>query len=129
MNLLYPSYKDGLLLANFDWLDDSIRVGLYTAATVYNAAHTVVADLGGIEISPGEADLINKFTAEGTAISFPAEYNALLSPETVAVAVMYKTSNNALMAYMSTVNGFTFNPSGANYTMSPGGPNGAWFTL
>jgi hypothetical protein len=43
--------------------------------------------------------------------------------------VLYSSTEVLLIAYMDQVNGFTFLPTGADYTLSPGGTNGAYFSL
>lgn len=128
MNILYPSYKDGLLNGDYSWALDQIRIALYDAPAVYDPVHVNISDLAGTQIAPGE-NLAGKFTTDGAPGSDPALYTGLVNPLDVAVAVMYRGSDGDLIAYMDQVNGFSFLPTGANYTLTPGGPGGVWFSL
>lgn len=129
MNILYPVYKEKLLTAQANWLTDSLKVALYDVLAVYDPAHTVLGDLAGTQIAPGDDPLFNKVIANGFAGSFPTQYDALIDPLDVAVAVIYRVGDNGLIAFMDDVNGFTFRPEGDNYTLTPGGPGGTFFAL
>ncbi len=129
MNVLYPSFKDLCVNKQFDWVADNTKIALYTVATVYVPSHSVITDLGGIQVAPGDDPITIRATNQGFCQGFPVEYNSLLNPEVVAVAVIYREFDGALVAFLDNVNGFTFQPSGANYTLSPGGPSGAYFAL
>lgn len=128
MNILYNSYKDGLLAGDFEWNLDQISIALYDSPAVYDAGHTNISDIAGTQIAAGDP-LTGKFTTDGAPGSDAAEYLGLTDPLDVSVAIIYRFSDGALIAYMDQVNGFTFLPTGANYKLYPGGPGLTWFSL
>lgn len=128
MNALYPSYKEQLLGQQANWLTDDIAVALYNADASFSTANTNIADIAGVQIAPGDL-LDGKDITDGYAASFTTIYSALLSPEDVAVAIIYRVSDGDLIAFLDEVAGFTFQPSGANYTLTPGGPGNSYFAL
>jgi hypothetical protein len=128
MNALYPIYKEFLLGAQANWQGDDIRIALYDSLAVYNAAHTVIGDIAGTQIASGTR-LTAMTVANGFAGSDPTEYNGLVNALDVAIAIIYRFSDGSLIAYLDQVNGFSFLPTGANYTLTPGGPGGTFFAL
>ena len=128
MNALYPSFKDQLLNQQINWVADAVSIALYDALAVYDANHNNIANIAGTQIAAG-TNLASKFVSGGFAGSAATQYNGLVNAEDVAIAIIYRSSDGALIAYLDQVNGFTFLPTGANYTLTPGGPGGTYFSL
>lgn len=128
MNALYPSFKDQLLNQQINWVSNQISIALYDALAVYDANHNNIANIAGTQIAAG-TNLTGKFVSSGFAGSALTQYNGLVNVEDVAIAIIYRSSDGALIAYLDQVNGFTFLPTGANYTLTPGGPGGTYFSL
>lgn len=128
MNALYFSFKELLLSKQINWLVDDIRVALYDAATIYDPLHSNISDLAGIQIDPG-VTLADRAVTDGYAIAGVSLYTNLTNPNIVAVAILYRFSDGALIAFMDEVIGFTFLPVGNDYALTPGGPGGAFFQL
>jgi len=128
LNALYPSFKDQLLTKQFSWLGDTLAVALYDVLAIYVPTDSNISEIAGTQIAPGDP-IANKTVVDGYAGSFPSVYTGLLNPLEVATAIIYRVSDGALVAYLDTVDGFTFKPTGANYTLTPGGPGGTYFAL
>jgi hypothetical protein len=128
VNALYPSFKDQLLLQQANWVSDTISIALYDALAVYDPSHTNILNIAGTQIAAG-TNLTGKFATDGFAGSDLTQYNGTVNALDVAIAIIYRSSDGALIAYLDQVNGFTFLPTGANYTLTPGGPGGTFFSL
>jgi hypothetical protein len=128
MNVIYPKAKELMLTNQFDWVNDSIAIALYGASTIYNPLHTLTTDLAGTQTAAGEP-LANKLTVIDLASSDNSIYYALSNPSAVTIAVMYRTSDNRLIAFLDEILGFNVTPTGADYEISPSGPSNSWFRL
>lgn len=128
MNALYFNFKELILTKQLNWLVDDIRVALYDATTIYDPLHVNISELAGPQIDPGST-LTSRSVADGFAIAGPSVYTNLTDPLTVAVAILYRFSDGSLIAFMDEVIGFTFQPVGNDYALTPGGPGGAFFQL
>ena len=128
MNQLYPYARELFLTAGIDWLLDDFAIALYDAGGVYNATHTLLSEVGGVQIDGGGI-LIDKFADDGYAVADQYTYVGLTNVNAVKFAVMYRTSDNTLIAHMDTVDGIPFTPSGGNYVIKGSGLDGAFFRL
>lgn len=128
MNVLYPSYKELTLTKQINWVVDDIRVALYDVLCVYDPLHTLIGDLAGTQIDPGTI-LTGRAATDGFTIAEPTLYPGLIDPLMVSVAIIYRFSDGALIAFMDEIVGFSFQPSGNDYALTPGGPGGSFFVL
>jgi hypothetical protein len=128
MNILYPSFKDGLL-TSASWVNDATRIALYNAGALYDPTHNNLSQIAGVQVAQGDSDMAGNTAIDGFAIGPPVEYSALTSPEDVAIAIIYRFSDGALIAFLDVVYGFNFQPIGEDYALSPGGPGGSYFAL
>jgi hypothetical protein len=128
MNVIYPKAKELMLSGQLDWANDPIAIALYTSVTVYNPVHSLITDLVGTFIAGG-TPLVNKEVIIDLATANSTTYFALENPATISVAVMYRVSDARLIAYLDDVTGFSLLPTGADYTLAPSGPSGAFFRL
>jgi hypothetical protein len=127
MNTLYPIARQNFLTGQLNWTNNDIRIALFDNTVNYTPTHTTIGQVG-TPISLGST-ILNRTATNGMAAGSPTVYNGLTNPVEVAVAVLYRSTDGLLIAYMDQVNGFTFLPTGADYTLSPGGTNGAYFSL
>ena len=128
MNTLYTSAKTHFLKNTMAWETDVLQIALYDNLCVFDDLHTNISELAGTQIAPGQP-LINAAVVLGTAASDDTVYTALTNPLTVSVAVIYRPLDGELIAFMDTVLGLPFIPTGGNYAVASSGPNDAWFTL
>lgn len=118
-NLLYPAGKKAILDADVDFLVDTIKIALVKTAYVYSSAHDFLDDLGANRVGT-DATLGGKSTTGGVFDATDPTWTALSSTE-VSYAVIYKDTGvdatSQLIAYLDTITGFPFTPSGADYTV------------
>lgn len=128
MNQLYPNAREEFLTGGIDWVSDSIAVALYNAGGTFSESNVHLGDVGGVQVSAGSS-LANKSATDGYADADDYLYVGLTSVDTVVYAIMYRTSDNLLIAHMDTVDGFPFTPSGDTYVLKGSMLGGAFFRI
>lgn len=118
-NLIYPTAKKAFLDGDIDLLTDTIKICLLKTAYTYSSAHDFVDDLGANRVGTDQT-LGTKTTTGGVFDAADPVWTALSSTE-VSYAVIYKSTGvdgtSQLIAYLDTITGVPFTPSGADYTL------------
>lgn len=128
MNQLYPYTRELFLTGGIDWETEAMAIALYDAGGVYVDSHTLLSEIGGTQIDAG-TELLNRTASDGYAVADQHTYAGLNTVDTVEYAVMYRTSDDLLIAHMDTVDGIPFKPTGGSYVIKGAGLNGAFFRL
>lgn len=119
MSFMYDKALQGFLEANIDWAADDIRVilvdtGLYTAVEATDEFLTSIA--GGARIAVS-GSLTGKTTTNGVADAADVTFPTVTGASVEALVVYKHTGSDAtarLIAYIDTVIGMPFTPSGAD---------------
>jgi hypothetical protein len=128
VNQLYPNARELFLTGELDWEAEPIAIALYDAGGVYNADHTLLSEVAGVQIDPG-GELLNRVATDGYAVADQYTYIALTSASTVTYAVMYNMTGDVLIAHMDTLDGIPFLPTGGSYVIKGNGYGGAFFRI
>lgn len=128
MNQLYYNARMLFLTGGIDWTLQGMAIALYDVGGAYNATHSLLTDVGGIQINAG--GLLENPTADGGyAVADDYTYVMLSSANAVRYGVMYRISDGLLVAHLASVDGIPFTPNGGDYTIKGNGPNGAYFRI
>lgn len=133
-NALYGKYKQtfyGSSAPAVDWDSDNIKVVLVSATyTVAINSDQFLSDIS----APARVATSGNLTGKSHTNGIVKAANVLLAAVTgsaVIAVVVYKDTGSAatspLMAYLDTLTGIPFTPSGADETISFDATNGAWF--
>lgn len=128
MSNLYPNAKEKFLDNTLDWVSDTIHVSLHDALAVYNSTHTLKTEVAGTEIASGQL-LLARAATSGYAIASTTKFSSLTHASAVAVALIYRSTDNTLIAHIDDADQFPFTPTGGDYNLVPGGLNGSFFQL
>lgn len=120
-NALYTLGRQSFLDADIDWSVDTIKVALVGAGYVVNlATDQFVTDLGANIVARSSA-FASKTSTAGVADAADVLF-AALTGTAVSYAVIYKDTGvdgtSRLIAYLDTITGVPFTPSGADVTIA-----------
>ena len=121
-NALYDKGREAFLGGTISWSGDTIKAVLVATSlyTVDLATHQFLSDVaGGARIATSGA-LTTKTVTAGVADADDAAFTAVAGVA-VAALVLYKDTGSAasspLIAYLDTVTGLPFTPSGGDVTI------------
>jgi hypothetical protein len=130
-NALYGKYKEGLYTNSapaVDWDNHDIKICLVSSSyTVNLATHQYKSDLSGIVATSG--NLSGKSHTLGVIKASNPTIAAVTGSQVVAIVVWRDTGvagTSPLIAYIDTMTGLPFTPSGADETISFDATNGIW---
>ena len=128
MNQLYPTIKNLMLTGQFNWLTDDIRIAMYDNQVVFDAAHNLISELAGQRLATSAA-LPGRTVGDTMVRTQPIRFTQLTTTDDVHALILFRASDDRLIAFMDDVTGFDFKADGADYIFTPTGPNGAIFKL
>lgn len=132
-NALYGKYKAtfyGSSAPAADWDADNIKIVLVTSGyTLAINSDQFLSDIAGGNRVATSGNLTGKSHTNGVVKAANTTLTAVTGSAVVA-AVIYKDTGSAatspLIAYLDTLVGFPFTPSGADETISFDATNGIW---
>lgn len=119
MNVLYPKWKEALLLGSANSaLTGTVKAYLVdTGAYTYSAAHQFLTSLPAPARIGSAVDLLNKTYVNGVFSADPIEFPAVSGTTVEALILAISTGSDAtsrLVAYVDQATGLPFTPTGVD---------------
>jgi len=118
LNALYDKGRESFLKGEFALASDNIKAVLVATTYAVNlATHQFLSDISSGDRIATSGNLANKTTAAGVFDADDVTYTAVSGAQ-ISFIVLYKDtgvpSTSRLIAYIDTVTGFPFTPSGSD---------------